>query len=86
MDGNKICSFLGCTEYKALWSGVVLPDRETMLKELSKAGLKSMTVSKEETEATRSGAGSGKRKRVNKRLKITNVHLGLDLRKDLPQE
>ncbi len=73
-------------EFKSLWGSVTLPpDRETLLRELSKAGLKSMAVSKEETEATKNSSGKqGKRRRVNKRLKVTNVHLGLDLRRDLP--
>jgi hypothetical protein len=52
------------------------------VKELERAGLKRMQVLTDESEKKKKGS-EGKRKRSNKRMRITNVHLGLDLRKDI---
>lgn len=66
-------------EYKSYWNQVTIPDSDVMIKELNKAGLKeaqiaSLSVKKPLEETV-------KRKKFNKRTRITNTHLeGYDVR------
>ena len=70
-------------EHKTLWDQVQVPEHLFLVKELERAGLKRMQVLTEESSDKRKKGTEGKRKRSNKRMRITNVHLGLDLRKDI---
>jgi hypothetical protein len=66
-------------EYKNYYSQVVIPDQDLVLKELRKAGLKEAQVASLESKTESSEVV--KKKKFNKRTRITNTHLeGYDVR------
>jgi hypothetical protein len=67
-------------EYKDYYSQVAIPDQDLVLKELRKAGLKEAQVASLESK-TESSDQVVKKKKFNKRTRITNTHLeGYDVR------
>ena len=66
-------------EFKTLWDQIQVPESDIMIKELEKAGLKRMQVVKEAVDRKKST--DGKKKRMNKRIRITNTHLDIDFTK-----
>ena len=67
-------------EYKDYYSQVIMPDEDVVLKELRKAGLQEAQIASLE-KTIKSDEQGVKKKRFNKRTRITNTHLeGYDVR------